>query len=219
MRRIHVLSVIAALGVLACSGGGGGPTPPDDDDDDPGPGPQQTLGSITANVTALNLAAGATATISVTAYDVNDQIIESVASPTFSSANTSVAVVESDGRVIGLLAGSGQINVSLSHGGVTRTTQVPVTVTGSLPANEQVVASGTDYVFTPRVVAVQAGGSVTWQFGALEHTVTFSTAPGAPTSITSGGYSSSISRTFSAAGNFIYSCTLHPGMSGQVYVR
>ena len=219
MRRIRFVSAIAALGLLACSGGGGTTQPNDDDDDDPGPGPQPTLGSITANVTALNLAAGATATISVTARDVNNEIIEGAANPTFSSTNTSVALVETDGRVWGLLAGTGEINISLSHGGVSKSTQVPVTVTGSLPANEQVVASGTDYVFSPRVVAVQAGGSVTWQFGALEHTVQFSSAAGAPSSISSGGYSSSISRTFATAGNFAYSCSIHPGMSGQVYVR
>ena len=218
MRRIRVLSAITALGLLGCSGGGG-PTPPDDDDDDPGPGPQQTLGSITPNVNALNLNSGATGTLSVTAYDVNNQIIEFVGRPTFSSTNTSVAAVDADGVVFGLLSGAAQVNITLAYGGVSKSAQVPVTVTGSLPANEQVVASGTDYIFSPKVVAVQAGGSVTWTFGALEHTVTFSGGAGAPTSINSGGYSSSVSRTFSTAGNFAYNCVIHPGMSGLVYVR
>ena len=217
MRRIRFLSAAAALGLLACSGGGGGSTSPDDDDDD-GPGNQQTLGAITANVTSLNLTAGATATISITAVDVNNQPIGSFGNPTFTSTNTTVAVVETGGDVRGLKAGDGSINISLTHGGATKTTSVPVTVTGTLPAVEDVVASSSDYVFTPRVIAVQAGGTVTWTFGALEHTVTFAAASGAPNSI-SGGLSTSISRTFNAPGNFAYSCSIHAGMSGLVYVR
>lgn len=217
MRRIRFLSAVAALGLLACSSGGGGSTAPDDDDDDE-PGNQQTLGSITADVTELNLTAGNTATISISAVDVNNQPIGSFGSPTFTSSNTTVAVIEQGGQVRGLAAGTGAINISLTHGGTTKTTQVPVTVTGTLPAGENVVASSTDYVFTPRIVAVQAGGSVTWSFGALQHTVTFAGASGAPGNIAS-GLSTSVSRTFNAPGNFAYSCSIHAGMSGVVYVR
>lgn len=220
MRRIHFLAFTTALGLLtvACSGGGG-TAPDDDDDDDPGPGNQQTLESITANVSSLSLTAGNTATISITAVDVNNQPIVTFGNPSFSSTNTTVAVVETGGQVRGLAAGNGQINISLTHGGVTKTTQVPVTVSGTLPAVEDVVASASDFVFTPRVVAVQAGGSVTWSFGALEHTVSFAPAAGVPASINSGGVSTSISRTFTAAGNYSYICTIHPGMNGVVYVR
>lgn len=218
MRRIRFLSAAAVLGLLACSGGGGSTSPDDDDDDDDGPGNQQTLGAITANVPSLNLTAGGSATISISAVDVNNQPIGSFGNPSFTSTNTTVAVVEASGQVLGLKAGDGSINISLTHGGATKSTQVPVTVTGLLPGTEAVAASSSDYVFTPRVVAVQAGGSVTWNFGALEHTVTFAAASGAPNSISS-GVSTSVSRTFNAPGNFSYSCSIHPGMSGLVYVR
>ena len=57
-----------------------------------------------------------------------------------------------------------------------------------------------------------------WTFGGTEHTVVFSGA-GSPGGITSGGYSSSHSRTFSQTGNFSYVCTIHAGMNGQVIVR
>lgn len=218
MRRIRFQAAVTTLSFVACSGGGGG-TAPDDDDDDPGPGNQQTLGAITANVPSLSLTAGNTATISITAVDVNNQPIGTFGNPTFTSTNTNVAVVEANGEVRGLAAGTGAITISLTHGGATKTTQVPVTVTGTLPAVESVVASSSDYIFTPRVVAVQAGGSVTWNFGALEHTVTFASAAGVPNSINTGGVSASISRTFGTPGNFAYSCSIHPGMNGLVYVR
>ena len=104
-------------------------------------------------------------------------------------------------------------------GGVTKTVTVTVNVSGTLPAQADVIASSGDYVFTPKNVAIARGGSVTWTFGVLEHTVTFTNTAGAPASISSGGYSAAVSRTFGSAGNFAYTCTIHAGMSGQVVVR
>ena len=104
-------------------------------------------------------------------------------------------------------------------GNATKTATVNVVVTGALPSDANVVASSGDYVFTPNRVAITRGGSVTWTFGGLEHTVTFSQTAGAPASISSGGYSTAVSRTFQTPGNFTYNCTIHAGMSGQVVVR
>lgn len=213
--RLACLVVTSAL--LGCGGGGGdedptGPPPPP-----PPPPTSQTLGSITTNVSSINLVAGNTQTITVSALDTQGGVIVNPGTPTFNSVSASIAEVDGSGTVLGLNSGNTTINVSLTMGSVTRTAVVTVAVTGSLPSQANVSTSAGD-VFTPNKVVLSQGGSVTWTFGVVEHTVSFSTA-GAPAGITSGGYSSSHSRTFNQSGNFSYVCTIHAGMNGQVIVR
>jgi len=215
--RLTCLVFISAL--LGCGGGGGdddggttGPPPP------PPPGNTQTLGSITTNVASMNLVAGNTQTITVTALDTQNGVIANPGTPTFNSASTTVAEVDGSGAVLGLYLGSTTINVSLTRAGVTKTATVTVNVTGVLPASADVSTTSGD-VFTPNKVAIGQGGSVTWTFGAVEHTVSFTSGAGAPTGISSGGYASSHSRAFAQPGNFSYICTIHAGMNGQVIVR
>lgn len=218
VNRLAFLVVTTAL--LGCGGGGGddggttGPPPPP-------PGTSQTLGSISTNVTSLNLVAGGSQTITVSAYDTQGGLIVNPGTPTFAVAaggSSNVAEVDGSGTVLGLFAGAATINVSLTMGSVTRTATVAVTVTGVLPSAATVSTSGGDF-FTPNKVAISQGGSVTWTFGAVEHTVAFTGAAGAPPGISSGGYSTSLSRTFTQAGNFSYICTIHAGMNGQIIVR
>jgi plastocyanin len=211
------MRILTCLVVLACSGGG------DDDPAGPGPGPgpgpsNQTLGSITTNVTTLDLGAGEFESISVTAFDTENRVISGAPSQ-FSSNATNVAEVDAGGEVLGIEAGTALVTVSVTHNGVTKTAQVTVNVTGQLSPTADVVASSSDYVFTPSTVVITSGGTVTWSFGNLEHTVSFAPVGGAPSSITSGGYATDVSRTFNNAGDFAYNCTIHPGMSGTVVVR
>ena len=217
MKVIRWACVAVASVMLACGGGGGdddggttNPPPP------PPPGGTQTLGSITTNVTSMTLGAGDTQTISVSAFDTNGGVMSNV-SPTFTAASATIAEVDGGGTVLGIRSGATTVNVSVSVGAVTRTASVAVNVTGTLPAQGNVSTTSGD-IFTPNKIAIGQGGQVTWTFGGTEHTVVFSTT-GAPAGITSGGYSSSHSRTFTQSGNFSYVCTIHAGMNGQVIVR
>jgi plastocyanin len=167
----------------------------------------------------MNLGAGNTQTITVSAFDTQNATIANPGTPTFTVAQSAIAEVDGQGVVLGLTQGTTTISVSLTMGAVTKTATVTVSVSGTLPDQADVIASSGDYVFTPKNVAIVRGGSVTWTFGVLEHTVTFANTAGAPASISSGGYSSAVSRTFVSAGNFAYTCTIHAGMSGQVVVR
>ena len=216
MRLFRSASLVLATALYGCGGGGsdGGTTNPPPP---PPPGGNQTLGSIQTNVSTLQLAAGTTGTITVTAFDTQNQVISNPGSPTFSSTTSAVAEVNSSGEVTGWSSGNSTINVSLTIGSVTRTASVAVTVTGTLPAQGNVNTSSGD-IFQPNKVAIGVGGQVTWTFGATIHNVTFAPQAGAPTNI-SDTYSISVSRTFNNAGNFNYSCTIHAGMSGQVVVR
>jgi len=214
MRLLRLLTGVLVAASAACGGGSGdggttGPPPPN--------GNTQTLGSIATSVPSLSLGAGTAATIGVVAYDANNQVIANPGTPTFTSSAPSVAEVDAAGTVLAIAAGSAQVTVRLTVGGVTKTAAVAVTVNGALPNDASVVASSSDYVFTPATVVVHQGGTVTWTFGLLEHTVTFNAA-GAPTNINN-GYSASVSRTFTAPGDYSYVCTIHSGMSGKVVVR
>jgi plastocyanin len=218
MRVIRLACLVITSALLACGGGGDddggttGPPPP------PPPGNTQTLGSITTSVQTLSLVAGNTQAITVQALDANGNVIANAPSPTFASTSAAVAEVDNTGLVLGLNQGSATINVSLSMGTVTRTATVTVNVSGTLANQADVVASSGDYIFTPKTVAIRAGGTVNWTFGGLSHTVTFAATAGAPASITE-TYSTSIGRTFNTAGNFTYNCTIHAGMSGTIVVR
>ncbi|HEX7120937.1 MAG TPA: hypothetical protein VF178_01115 [Gemmatimonadaceae bacterium] len=217
MRALRIAFGLAAWALAACGGGGGdggndGPTPP------PPPSGSQTLGSITTNVTSLSMTAGEIEIITVTALDTENKVIASIPTPSFTSQNDDVVEVSATGQVIAVGAGQTTIGVSVTRNGITKTAQVAVTVTGQLPQTATVVASSADYIFTPRDVVIRAGGSVDWTFGSLEHTVYFQGGAGAPANIAS-GLNTTVSRSFSQTGNFAYSCTIHPGMSGTVIVR
>jgi plastocyanin len=212
--RLTFLVVTSAL--LGCGGGGsddGGTTGPPP----PPPGTTQTLGSISTNVTSINLVAGNSQTITVTAYDTQGGVISNPGTPTFTSSQANVADVDAAGIVFGVSSGTTVVTVSLVRGSVTKTASVSVTVTGTLPSTASVSTTSGD-VFTPGTVAIARGGSVTWTFGTTIHNVTFAGSAGAPNNIpnTSGGTES---RTFTQAGNFSYVCTIHSGMNGQVVVR
>ena len=82
---------------------------------------------------------------------------------------------------------------------------------------EAAVTAGTSQVFTPGRVDITAGGTVTWSFSTLAHTVTFQTA-GSPENVPA-TTNSQVPRSFPTAGTYQYICTIHPGMSGRVVVH
>jgi plastocyanin len=71
--------------------------------------------------------------------------------------------------------------------------------------------------FSPANVQVSVGTTVTWTWSqdAITHNVTFVDG----TQSGDKGAGSTFSRTFSTAGTFNYSCTIHPGMNGSVLVQ
>lgn len=80
------------------------------------------------------------------------------------------------------------------------------------------VAATVNLAFNPSTVTVAPGGTVTFAFAAVGHTVQFTPATGTPANITAVSSDTSITRTFATAGTYTYHCTVHPGMTGTVVV-
>lgn len=83
------------------------------------------------------------------------------------------------------------------------------------PQATNAVAVG-DNIFTPANILVAVGTTVTWTWSpnVSAHNVTFGDGAKSPDQA-----SGTFTRTFSTAGTFNYSCTLHSGMSGSVKVQ
>jgi plastocyanin len=202
LSRIATPLIVAGIGA-ACGGDGGSGL---------GSSVLTTLEVTPATATLFTVAPGNTVTLSVVAKDQDGATMSG--SPSFSSDNSSIAAVGADGTVTGVGPGSAGITASLTAGEVTKTATATVTVQAAA-ATAGVVAPA--FEFQPGTVDVAAGGAVTWSFGSIHHTVSFTTA-GAPESIPE-LENGSASRTFANNGIFGYRCLIHPEMTGLVRVH
>jgi len=82
--------------------------------------------------------------------------------------------------------------------------------------------SVSNFLFTPRDTAVQAGGTVTWTWnsGTTTHNVTYTGGPTPlPTSSPTQAGGTTFSTTFTTLGKYTYHCNIHPTqMTGSVTV-
>ena len=91
--------------------------------------------------------------------------------------------------------------------------------TAAPPEPAATVSAGPSLNFSPKTVAIVAGGSVTFDFGAVAHNVYFDgQPPGAPANITGLNENTSKKLIFSTPGTYVYNCHIHPGMQGTVVV-
>jgi len=204
-RKLLIATAIIAFVVITACGGGGS-----------GPRVLTTLEVTPATATLFTVAPGNAVTLSVVAKDQDGQTLAGAGSPSFSSDNGAIARVSVDGTITAVAAGTARITASLTVGGVTKTATTTVTAQVA-SANAAVGAPALAY--EPATVDVQAGGTVTWTFGSVGHSVTFTTT-GAPADVPvlSNG---SASRTFPNNGTFSYGCSVqgHGQMAGVVRVH
>jgi uncharacterized protein YjdB len=181
------------------------------------PAPVFTSMSITPATPSV--VAGLTTQLTASAQDQNGAPMAG-ATFTYRSADLTIATVSSTGLVTGAAVGTIHIYVTGTFGAVTQSASVLVTV---VAANVTVLAT-TGNVFTPQTVSIPRGGKVMWAFEAL-HNVTFALSGGStripppPPPDIPNTSSGSATRTFPAPGRYVYRCTIHPSMSGIVYVR
>jgi plastocyanin len=210
--RASMVMILASVVVAGCGGGGGNNivNPPT---------PVFTSVAVTPDTQTIFGAPGTTTQMLAAPLDQNGHAMAGLGSPTWSSSDEAIATVNGSGLVTSVaLGGPVTISASLSSGGVTKNGSGSVTI-ADIPTTASVTAT-TGQAFTPDKVTIKAGGTVTWVFQNLAHTVTFNTPvpTGTPADIAA-SINTSVSRPFSTAGSFSYHCSIHPGMTGVVIVK
>ncbi len=106
------------------------------------------------------------------------------------------------------------MSFSLMFTSCTKDAYVTPKTSGTPPANEVFIESMS---FTPSIITVSAGQTVTWtNKDNTAHTVTSNTPMFDSGSM---GNSATFSFTFPTAGTYNYHCSFHSGMTGQVVVQ
>ena len=85
------------------------------------------------------------------------------------------------------------------------------------PETNRVIAAANNQ-FLPPNAPVRVGGTITWEFQGVPHSVIFESRPGAPDNIQERLSNTSEPRIFGAAGVYTYACDEHPTMTGIITV-
>jgi plastocyanin len=85
------------------------------------------------------------------------------------------------------------------------------------PTSANTVNANPALAYNPTSLTVAVGTTVTFNFGSVGHSVTFTTA-GAPAEIPVTS-NATVTRVFPTAGTFNYHCTVHSNMTGVIVVQ
>ena len=89
---------------------------------------------------------------------------------------------------------------------------------GSVPSTSGTVNANPNLTFNPSPLNIVAGGTVTFAFGSVGHNVFFDGTTGAPADVPGVNANTNVTRTFPTAGTYVYTCHIHPGMTGRIVV-
>lgn len=153
---------------------------------------------------------GQSVQFTATAINAFGDPIVGAGAATWLSTSPASATVDASGLVTALAAGSTSITATIQ--GVQGTRVVTV-----VPAGTGAIVTMPGNSFIPFEVTIRAGEAVYFEFPQEPHNVIFNRITGAPQDIQQ-THNTTIARTFPVAGQFLYDCTLHPGMTGAVAV-
>lgn len=91
-------------------------------------------------------------------------------------------------------------------------------ITDAPPPETNTVTATANSLFLPPNAPVRQGGTITWEFQAVPHSVIFRVKNGAPDNIQEPLSNAIETRTFTTAGDYVYDCGVHPTMSGIITV-
>ena len=200
-------NLCATVLVAAACGGGGSSSPTS-----PSTPANTTVASVAVNGGTNSLAVGASVQLGATAQNSAGTAVAAIF--LWSSNNSAVATVgASTGLVTGIAVGSATITATA--GGFSGTRTMGVTAAVPPPSSARIDMPGTS--FQPSQVIIAQGGTITWVFTAINHSVFFGTGSGAQDiAVTT---NASVARTFNTKGTFAMNCGVHAGMSGTITVQ
>jgi plastocyanin len=208
-KAVRPLVVIAAAAIMACEGGGDDVTQP------------MSVARVLMNpADQQSISIGGSVSLSAQPKDAQGNDLSRAI--TWSTANPARVLISSTtGTTITAtgLAGGWSIVTATSDGQSGRVmVEVKFPNWAAVMARTDTIVSEVTNWFSPAIVNIAAGGTVTWTFGAVLHDVTFR-APKPPEGDISARRNTTASRTFPTPGAYQYTCTIHgPWMSGTVNV-
>ena len=87
------------------------------------------------------------------------------------------------------------------------------------PPDPRTVTATSSLTFGPTSLTVAVGDTVTFDFQSIAHNVFFDPQPGAPADIAGSNANTSVTRVFTTAGTYHYTCHIHPFMQGTIVVQ
>lgn len=178
-----------------------------------------TVASVSVRLSDATVEIGGLVQAIVSARDANNQVVAVGTRPlAWTSTNTSIATVSSDGIVSAVGVGTTQLRATVTEGttNVSATAALVVTSIPGAPLTADVTMPGLTY--SPADVVVKVGGIVHFIFPTLEHNVIWRPViAGSPSDILI-TTNRTVNLTFPTSGVFPFVCTLHAGMKGTVVV-
>ena len=196
MNRTVVARVSLAVVLAACGGD---------------PVSTTTVAAVQITTPLGTLRPGQTSQFSATAVNGLGNTIPNAGAVTWSSLDAAIVSVNANGLATAGVAGTTSITATIQ--GVQGTRVVTV-----LPIGTGAIVTMPGNSFIPFEVTIRVGEQVFFEFPQSVHNVIFENKAGAPQDIQQ-TRNVTIARTFPVAGQFLYDCTLHPGMTGAVRVN
>lgn len=210
--RIAQVIPLFVFGTIAACGGGGG------DSGGTNPPPPATVSFVSLTKTNVLLKPSETTIITATPKDASGNALSGRAVTWTVSPATGVASITPNGASV-TISGSANGTATVTATSDSKTADVHVTVTSSIPTAADVAVGASGNSFSPADVDILSGGTVTFSWsGSVTHNVTWQTTPASVPNIPNRS-SGSVGVTLNATGTYNYHCTLHPGMDGTVTVH
>lgn len=209
--RIAQVTPFFVVGIVAACGGGGG------GNGTTNPPPPATVSFVSLTRTNVLLKPTETTSITATPKDASGNALTGHAVTWTVLPATGVANITPNGASV-TISGAANGTATVTATSDTKTADVHVTVSSTIPASADVAVGANGNTFTPADADITSGGAVNFSWNGVTHNVTWQTTPASVPNIPDRS-SGTVSVTLNQAGTYSYHCTIHPGMEGTVTVH
>lgn len=211
MRIAQVIPLFVVGTVAACGGGGG------DSGGTTNPPPPATVSFVSLTRTNVLLKPTEATTITASPKDASGNALSGHAVTWTVLPATGVANITPNGASV-TISGTANGTATVTATSESKTADVHVTVTSSIPTAADIAVGANGNAFTPGDVDILSGGTVTFSWNGVTHNVTWLTTPASVQNITDRS-TGSVPVTLNQAGTYSFHCTIHPGMDGTITVH